>query len=57
MVQMNLQIRRRLTHSESSLMAARGGGRIGGRDGEFGIDMHTLLCLKWITNKDLLFST
>ena len=54
---MNLQIRRRLTHSESSLMAARGGGRIGGRDGEFGIDMHTLLCLKWITNKDLLFST
>ena len=24
---------------------------------EFGIDVHTLLCLKWVTNKDLLYST
>ena len=24
---------------------------------EFGMDMYTLLCLKWITNKDLLYST
>ena len=24
---------------------------------EFGIDMSTLLYLKWITNKDLLYST
>ena len=24
---------------------------------EFGMDMHTLLYLKWITNKDLLCST
>ena len=24
---------------------------------QFGIDMYTLLCLKWITNKDLLYST
>ena len=24
---------------------------------EFGIDMHTLLYLKWITNRDLLNST
>ena len=24
---------------------------------EFGVDMYTLLCLKWITNKDLLYST
>ena len=24
---------------------------------EFGIDMYTLLYLKWITNKDLLFSS
>ena len=24
--------------------------------GGFGIDMYTLLCLKWITNKDLLYS-
>ena len=25
--------------------------------GEFGIDIYTLICLKWITNKDLLYST
>ena len=29
----------------------------GGRVREFGIDMYTLLYLKWITNKDLLYST
>ena len=35
------------------LRAARDGWREGiGR--EFGIDMHTLLYLKWITNKDLV---
>ena len=27
------------------------------RDREFGMDMYTLLYLKWITNKDLLCST
>ena len=32
-------------------------GKVGGRDKEFGIDMYTLLYLKWITNKDLLYST
>ena len=26
----------------------------GGTDGEFGIDIYTLLHLKWTTNKDLL---
>ena len=24
---------------------------------KFGMDMYTLLCLKWVTNKDLLYST
>ena len=33
------------------------GGRRGGRDREFGMDMYTLLYLKWITNKDLSYST
>ena len=28
-----------------------------GRVREFGMDMYTLLYLKWITNKDLLYST
>ena len=33
---------------------------VGGREGivrEFGMDVCTLLYLKWITNKDLLYST
>jgi len=35
------------------------GGRMGGRDivRQLGMDMYTLLYLKWITNKDLLSST
>ena len=34
------------------------GRRTGGRDSwEFGINTYTLLYLKWITNKDLLYST
>ena len=32
-------------------------GRIGGRVREFGMDMYTLLYLKQITNKVLLYST
>ena len=34
-------------------------GEVGreGTDWEFGMDMYTLLYLKWITNKDLLYST
>ena len=35
------------------LGASYGGG---GRVREFGTDMHTLLYLKWLTNKDLLWS-
>ena len=30
---------------------------MGGRDGKFRMDMYTMLYLKWITNKDLLYST
>ena len=31
---------------------------MGGRDSwEFGIDVYPLLCLQWITNKGLLYST
>ena len=33
------------------------GGKAGGGDRGFGIDMYTLLHLKWITNKDLLQET
>ena len=30
---------------------------MGGMDREFGMDIYPLLYLKWITNKDLLYST
>ena len=54
---MYLQNRNRLTDLENELMVTRG-GRWGERIvREFGIDMYTLLYLKWITNKDLLCST
>ena len=38
-------------------MVTRGEGWGGGIDWEFEIDMYTLLYLKQITNKDLLYST
>ena len=38
-------------------MVARGKGRGEGIVREFGMNMYTLLYLKWITNKDPLYST
>ena len=32
-----------------------GGGVGGGMNWEIGIDMYTLICIKWITNKNLLY--
>ena len=55
MIQLNVQNRKRFTDSENRFMDA---GRIGeGIVREFGMDRYTLLYLKWITNKDLLYST
>ena len=56
MIQMNIRNRKRLTDLENEPVVA------GRKDGEgivrkFGTDMYTLLYLKWITNKDLLYST
>ena len=42
---------------ENSLMVTRGEGCGEGIVMEFGVDVYTLLYLKWITNKDLLYST
>ena len=53
MIQMNLQNRKRLTDLENELMAAGGEGT--GKD--FGRVMHTLLNLKWITKKNLVYNT
>ena len=40
-------------------MDTKGGKRRGGGGGvmnwEIGIDMYTLMCIKWITNKNLLY--
>ena len=65
---MNLQNRKRLTftaqRSKSSLVIVRVflkkqtyGCQEEERVGDFRKVMYTLLCLKWITNKDLLYST
>ena len=32
-----------------------GWGAGGGMNWEIGIDMYTLICIKWITNKNLLY--
>ena len=45
--------RKRLTDLENKLMVARGEQTVR----ELGMVMYTLLYLKWITNKDLLYTT
>ena len=52
-----LQTRKRLTDLENEFMVARGKGWGEGIVRESGINMHTLIYLKWITSKDLLYST
>ena len=57
LIQMNLLTKQKQTHrgrKQTWLPRGRVGGGI---VREFGIDMYTLLYLKWITNKDLLYST
>ena len=55
---MNLCTKQKQTHRLREQTYGYQGGRVGGGIvREFGIDMYTLLYLKWITNKDLLYST
>ena len=42
---------------KNNLTATKGETLVGGINQEFGINMYTLLYIKWITNKDLLHST
>ena len=56
MIQMNLFIRQTHRHRDQTY-GYQGEQWEGEIDWEFGIDMYTLLYLKWITNKDLLYST
>ena len=55
MVQINLFTKQKQTHRKQTYGYQE--GRVDRRDGEFGIYMYTLLYLKWITNKDLVYST
>ena len=58
MIQMNLFTKQKQTHRLREPTYGYGGGGWGeGIVREIGIDMYTLLHLKWITNKDLLYST
>ena len=58
MIQMNLFTKQKQTHRLREGTYGYQWGRVwGGIDWEFGIDMSTVLYLKYITNKDLLYST
>ena len=54
MIHMNIFTKQKQTDLQKKLLSA---GRWEGIVREFGINMYTLLYLKWITNKDLLHST
>ena len=57
MIQMNLFTNiNRLTDLENKFMVAKGEEQGEGRIREFGMNMYTLLYVKWITNKDPLYS-
>ena len=53
---MILFARNRDTEVENKYMDTRGEGE-GGMNWEIGIDIYTLLCIKQITNENLLYST
>ena len=42
-------------HGHQGGKVAAGGGGGGGMNWEIGIDIYTLICIKWITNKNLLY--
>ena len=46
---------REQTYGHQGGKAGGGGGGGGGMNWEIGIDMHTLMCIKWMTNKNLLY--
>ena len=61
MVQMNRFAGQQLRHKcREQTYGYQGGKAVGGRDGgmmnwEIGIDIYTLICIKWISNKNLLY--
>ena len=61
MIQMNRFAGQKLRHRHREQMCGHQGGKAaaGGGGGVMnwviGIDMYTLMCVKWVTNKNLLF--
>ena len=63
MVQMNWFAGQKWRHRCREQMYGHQGGKVAGSDGggggvmnwEIGIDMYTLICRKWIINKNLLY--
>ena len=60
MVQMNWFAGQKLRHRCREQAYGHQGGKVeggggGGMNWEIGIDMYTLICIKWITNKNLLY--
>ena len=51
----DLQGRNRDTDVENKRMDTKGGKGGRGMNWAIGIDMYTLICIKWITNKNLLY--
>ena len=43
------------TDVENKRMDTKGGSEVGGMNWEVGIDIYTLICIKQITNKNLLY--
>ena len=59
-VQMNRFAGQKLRHRCREQTYGHQGGKVAGGGGgvmnwEIGIDMYTLICIKWITNKNLLY--
>ena len=55
---MEFQGRNKDTEVENKYMDTKGGsggGGGGGMNWEIGIDMQTLICIKWMTNKNVLY--
>ena len=58
MIQMNLFTKQKETHRlREQTWGCQGEGEGKGIVREFGMDRYTLLYFKWVTNKDLLYST
>ena len=59
MVQMNQFAGQKWRHRCREQTYGYHGGKVakggGGMNWEIGIDMYTLICMKWITNKNLLY--